>query len=101
MLKRVVVTGLGVLAPNGNNIKSFWDNIVKGRGSMSKITRFDPDLFRTHFAAQLHDYNPVGLLEHSDIKRTDLFTQYALIASDQAIKDSGFDFEKMNPFDVG
>ena len=58
------------------------------------ITRFDPSQFRTQFACQLKDFNPANFLDRADIKRTDPFTQYAIVASDEAIKDSGFDFFK-------
>jgi 3-oxoacyl-[acyl-carrier-protein] synthase II len=101
MLKRVVVTGLGALTPLGNNVKSFWDNAVKGTSGAAKITHFDPSLFRSQVACELKDFNTADHLDRTDIKRTDPFTQYALIASDEAIKDSGFDFNNMDPFDVG
>lgn len=101
MLHRVAVTGIGVLAPNGNNVSTFWNNIVNGVSVVGPVTRFDASLFRTRFANELQNYNPTEYLDRADIKRTDLFTQYALIASDAAIKDAGFDFSKMNPFDVG
>lgn len=101
MLKRVVVTGIGVLAPNGNDLKSFWENIVNGAASVSNITRFDASLYRTKFASEIKDYDPSPFLDKSILKKTDLFTQYALIASDEAITDAGFDVKKMNPFDVG
>lgn len=101
MLNRVVVTGLGVISPNGNDLKSFWDNIVHGITEVNNITRFDASLFRTHFAGEIIKYNAADYFDKSTIKKTDLFTQYAIISSDQAIKDSGFDFQKMDPFDVG
>lgn len=101
MLNRVVVTGLGVLSPNGSDIKSFWNNIVNGITEVNPITRFDASQFRTHFAGEIQHYDPVDYLDKGLIKKTDLFTQYAIIASDQAIKDSGFEFDKMDPFDVG
>jgi len=101
MLKRVVVTGIGALTPIGNDIKSFWENALAGKSGANRITRFDPTLFRTQFACELKDFNAADHLERSDIKRTDTFTQYAIVASDEAIKDSGFDFSKMDPFDVG
>lgn len=99
--RRVVVTGLGALTPQGNDVETTWNNIVNGISGAGKITRFDPEPFRTKIACELKDYNPSDYLERGDVKRTDLFTQYALIASDQAIKDAGFDFEKMSPYDVG
>jgi 3-oxoacyl-[acyl-carrier-protein] synthase II len=101
MLNRVVVTGIGALTPIGNNIKSFWENALAGKSGANRITRFDPTLFRTQFACELKDFNASDHLERADIKRTDTFTQYAIVASDEAIKDSGFDFSKMDPFDVG
>ncbi len=100
-LHRVVVTGLGVLAPSGNEIESFWKNIINGKPTASRIERFDPDLFRTKFACQLQGFNAADFLNQHDLKRSDLFTQYALVAADQAIKDSGFDMDKLSPFDVG
>ncbi|MFT3827101.1 MAG: beta-ketoacyl-ACP synthase II [Chitinophagaceae bacterium] len=101
MLHRVAVTGMGVLAPNGNDVPTFWNNIVNGVSVVAPVTRFDASLFRTRFANELQNYDAATYLDKADIKRTDLFTQYALIASDAAIKDAGFDFAKMNPFDVG
>lgn len=101
MLKRVVVTGIGVLAPTGNDINTFWNNIVNGKSGAAPITRFDASLFRSKFACELKDFDVKTVLDRNDIKRTDLFTQYALVATDQAIADSGFDLNKMSPFDVG
>ncbi len=101
MLHRVVITGIGALTPIGHDVPTFWQNIVAGQSGAATITRFDASLFRTHFACELKDFTASSYLSHGDIKRTDRFTQYALIAADQAIKDSGFDFQKMDPFDVG
>jgi 3-oxoacyl-[acyl-carrier-protein] synthase II len=101
ILNRVVVTGIGALTPIGNDIKSFWENALAGKSGANRITRFDPTLFRTQFACELKGFNVADHLERADIKRTDTFTQYAIVASDEAIKDSGFDFSKMDPFDVG
>jgi 3-oxoacyl-[acyl-carrier-protein] synthase II len=101
MLKRVVVTGLGALTPLGNKVKDFWENVVAGKSGAARITHFDPSLFRTQFACELKDFNAADFLDRADLKRTDPFTQYALVASDEAIKDSGFEFNTMDPFDVG
>ena len=101
MLKRVVVTGLGALTPIGNDVESFWENCKKGISGAAKITRFEPSLFRTQFACELKNFSVEKYLDRAEIKKTDRFTQYALIASDEAIKDSGFDLEKMDPFDIG
>lgn len=101
MLNRVVITGLGIITAGGDNVATFWNNIAEGKSNISTITRFDASPFRTRFAAEIKNFNPVQYLDKAEVKRTDLFTQYALIASDAAIKESGFDIDKMNPFDVG
>ncbi|WP_129716032.1 beta-ketoacyl-ACP synthase II [Pedobacter sp. SYP-B3415] len=101
MLKRVVVTGLGALTPLGNNVGSFWQNIVAGKSAAARITRFDASLFRTTFACELKNFNAADFLDRAELKRTDPFTQYALVAADEAIKDSGFELKNMDPFDVG
>lgn len=101
MLKRVVVTGIGALTPLGNNVNDFWAGIVAGKSGAAPITYFDASLFRSQFACELKDFNANDHLDRGDVKRTDKYTQYALIASDEAIKDSGFDFKAMDPFDVG
>ena len=101
MLHRVVITGLGAITPLGHTVPAFWQNIVAGRSGAAPITRFDAALFRTQFASEIKDFTPATYLSHGDSKRTDRFTQYALIAADQAIADSGFDLDRMDPFDVG
>ncbi|AKD53925.1 3-oxoacyl-ACP synthase [Spirosoma radiotolerans] len=101
MLHRVVITGLGAVTPLGHDVPTFWQNILAGHSGAAPITRFDASLFRTQFASELKGYSPAGYLSHADIKRTDRFTQYALLAADQAITDSGFDLTNMDPFDVG
>ncbi|QHS57438.1 beta-ketoacyl-ACP synthase II [Mucilaginibacter sp. 14171R-50] len=100
-MKRVVITGMGVLSPAGNDLKSFWANIVNGRSNAADITRFNAENFKTHFAAEIKDFNPADHLDRNEIKRSDLYTQYALIAAREAIEDSGFELDKMSPFDVG
>ncbi|MGA0559502.1 beta-ketoacyl-ACP synthase II [Larkinella sp. VNQ87] len=101
MLHRVVVTGLGAFTPLGPDIPTFWQNVVEGRSHVAPITRFDASLYRTRFAAEIAGFDPAQYLSRADIKRTDRFTQYALIAAEQAIHDAGFDLTTMDPFDVG
>jgi 3-oxoacyl-[acyl-carrier-protein] synthase II len=101
MLNRVVITGLGALTPLGNNVKTYWQNLVAGKSGAATITRFDASLFRTQFACELKDFNIKDHLDKAELKRTDTFTQYALVAADEAIQDSGFDLSKMDPFDIG
>ncbi|GAB3908071.1 beta-ketoacyl-ACP synthase II [Larkinella knui] len=101
MLNRVVVTGIGAFTPIGHDISTFWRQVVNGQSAVDRITRFDASLFRTQFASEITYFDPATYLTRNDIKRTDRFTQFALIAADQAIQDSGFDLDKMDPFDVG
>lgn len=101
MLNRVVITGLGALTPLGNNVETYWQNLIAGKSGAATITRFDASLFRTQFACELKDFNITEHLDKAELKRTDTFTQYALVAADEAIKDSGFDLSKMDPFDIG
>lgn len=101
MLNRVVVTGVGALTPLGNDAKTFWKNAAAGVSGAAKVTRFDASLFRTQFACELKNFNAADFLDRGDIKRTDAFTQYALVATDEAIKDAGIDIGTMSPFDVG
>ncbi|NGP87127.1 beta-ketoacyl-ACP synthase II [Fodinibius halophilus] len=99
--KRVVITGLGALSPLGNNVEDFWENLCNGVSGADRITNFDPSEFRTHFACELNDFDISEHLEHNTIRRSDPYSQYALVATDEAVEDSGLDFEEMDPFDTG
>ncbi len=103
-MKRVVITGLGAITPLGNTVETFWENIVAGKSGAGPITKFDASKFKTNFGCEVKDFNPEAYLEKKEIKKYDLFTQYAIAASDQAIKDSGLDFNQMTQeerFEVG
>lgn len=101
-MKRVVITGMGVVSSLGTDVSTFWDNIKNGKSGAKLISRFNAEKFKTQFAAQLpDDFNASQFLDKSEIKRNDLYTQYALIAAKQAIEDSGFDISTMSPYDVG
>ena len=100
-MKRVVVTGMGALTPLGHSVDAYWSALLKGESGADRIQAFDPSQFRTHFACELKDYDPKKYLSHSIIKRTDPFSQYALISTEEAVKDSGLEFDKMDPFDSG
>ncbi len=99
--RRVVVTGMGAITPLGNDVQTFWDNAVKGVSGAGPITHFNAEKFKTHFACEVKDFDPKRYLERNEIKRTDLYSQYGLYAAAQAIEDSGFELDKMDPFDVG
>ncbi|QDW25396.1 beta-ketoacyl-ACP synthase II [Pedobacter sp. KBS0701] len=95
-MKRVVVTGLGAITPLGNTVEQFWQQILAGKSGIGPITKFDSSKFKTQFAGEVKDFNPETYLEKKEIKKYDLFTQYAIGSSDQAIKDAGLDFSAMN-----
>lgn len=101
MTNRVVVTGIGALTPLGNNVKDFWSGVKSGKSGAAPITKFDASLFRTKFACELKNFDPTLFLDRAEVKRMDPFTQYAIVASDEAIADSGFNVNEMDPFDVG
>lgn len=94
-MKRVVVTGLGAITPLGNTVGEFWKNIVAGKSGAGAITKFDTSKFKTNFAAEVKDFDIEAYIDKKEVKKYDLYTQYAIAASDQAIKDSGLDFENM------
>lgn len=98
---RVVITGLGALTPLGNSTKEYWTNAVAGKSGAVPISKFNAEKFKTQFACEVQDYDPKKYLDRNEIKRSDLFTQYALYASAEAMEDSGLDLEKTSPFDVG
>ncbi|WP_343532227.1 beta-ketoacyl-ACP synthase II [Pedobacter sp.] len=100
-MKRVVVTGLGTINPLGDNVADFWKNVVAGKSGCERVTRFDASRFRSQVACEVKDFDPAAHLDRSEIKRTDLFTQYALYAADQAMKDCGIDLSTIDPFDFG
>jgi 3-oxoacyl-[acyl-carrier-protein] synthase II len=100
-MKRVVITGMGALTPVGLGLKSFWENLKIGKNGAGRITRFNPEKFRTQIACELKDFNAADWLDRAEIKRTDPFTQYALIAAEEAIKDAQIDFSTVDPYDVG
>ncbi len=100
-MKRVVITGLGAITPIGNNVSEFWKNAVNGKSGAKQITKFDTSKFKTKFACEIQDFDPTLYLEHGEIRKSDLFTQYALHAASEAIHDSGLEIAKMSPFDIG
>jgi 3-oxoacyl-[acyl-carrier-protein] synthase II len=100
-LKRVVVTGLGALTPIGNNIEEYWNALVNGVSGAAPITYFDAAKFKTRFACELKNFNVTDFINRKDARKMDRFTQYAMVASDEAIVDSNLDLEKINKFRVG
>jgi len=100
-MRKVVVTGIGAITPLGNEPTTFWSQLVAGKSGAGPITKFDATAFRTRFACEVKNFDPSSILDRNELKRTDLFAQYALVAADQAVKDAGLDFSSMDPFDTG
>ncbi|MEO2070105.1 MAG: beta-ketoacyl-ACP synthase II [Zunongwangia sp.] len=100
-LKRVVITGLGALTPIGNNISEYWDGLVNGKSGSGPITHFDPEKFKTKFACELKNFNPLDYFDRKEARKLDKFTQYAMVASDEAIADSGIDLDAVDKYRVG
>ncbi len=87
--RRVVITGVGLVTPVGNDVKTSWDNILKGKSGAAKIETFDVSEFSTQFSASVKDFDPELYVKKKDLKKMDLFIQYGLGASIQALDDSG------------
>jgi 3-oxoacyl-[acyl-carrier-protein] synthase II len=100
-LNRVVVTGLGAVTPLGNNIKDFWENTVNGMSGANLITHFNTEKFKTKFACEVKNFNPEDYFEKKEARRLDLFTVYAMVATDEAIKDSELNLDKIDHDRVG
>ncbi|MDQ3021886.1 MAG: beta-ketoacyl-ACP synthase II [Bacteroidota bacterium] len=94
--RRVVVTGLGVVSPVGLNIDDFWKNLIEGQSGVDNITYFDTANFDTKFAAELKGFDPLNFMDRKLSQRVDPFTQYALAASQEAMKDSGLELDKID-----
>jgi 3-oxoacyl-[acyl-carrier-protein] synthase II len=95
-MKRVVITGLGCITPLGNTVNEFWQRILAGESGAGLITKFDASKFKTRFGCEVKNFNAEEYIDKKELKKYDLFTQYAVGASDQAIRDSGIDFAAMD-----
>jgi 3-oxoacyl-[acyl-carrier-protein] synthase II len=96
VLRRVVVTGLGALTPIGNNIEEYWNNLINGVSGAAPITYFDASKFRTQFACELKNFNVEEFIDRKEARKMDRYAQYAVVSTDEAIKDANFDFEKLD-----
>ena len=99
--RRVVVTGLGALTPIGNNISSFWEGLISGRSGAAPITYFDVSKFKTQFACELKNFDPLDHFDRKEARKYDRFAQYALVSTKEAIEDSKLDLEKIDKDRVG
>ncbi len=101
MRRRVVVTGLGVLAPNGNTPAEYWDALISGRSGIAAIARFDVAGFSVHIAGEVKGFDPSAVLEPKQVRRTDRFVHYAVHAAHQAFTDAGLDMDSVDADRVG
>jgi 3-oxoacyl-[acyl-carrier-protein] synthase II len=99
--KRVVVTGVGAFTPVGKNTSEFWDGLVAGKSGVRPITHFDTSDLPTKFAGQIENYNPEDYFDRKEARRLDPVTQYAVITSDETVKDSGIDLDTIDKDRVG
>lgn len=100
-LKRVVVTGLGAITPIGNTVSEYWDSLCKGVSGAAMITRFDASKFKSRIACEVKNFDPLQYFDRKEARKFDLYEQFALIASDEAIKDSGIDKDNTDFVEVG
>ncbi len=100
-LKRVVVTGLGALTPIGNNVNDYWDNLVKGMSGADHITRFDASKFKTRFACEVKNFDSKDYFDRKEARKIDLYSQFALVSVDEAIKDAQIDLESVDKDRIG
>lgn len=95
-LKRVVVTGLGALTPIGNTVQEYWEGLANGVSGAAPITKFDASLFKTQFACELKNLDVNQWMDRKEARKMDLYAQYAMIAADEAMRDSGLEPERMD-----
>ena len=100
-LKRVVVTGLGALTPVGNTVAETWENLINGVSGAGPITHFDASKFKTQFACEVKGFNPNEHFDRKEVRKMDLYTQYAIVAAKEAIEDSAMDLDKEDKTRIG
>ena len=100
-LKRVVVSGIGALTPLGNSLNEYWEGLLNGVSGADFITQFDASKFKTRFACELKNFDPLNYLDRKEARKIDRFSQTALIASDQAVEDAGLKGDNINADRIG
>ena len=99
--RRVVVTGLGALTPIGKTLPDFWEGLLSGTSGAAPITNFDASKFKTQFACEVKDFNPQDHFDRKEVRKMDRFTQFAMVATDEAIEDSGLNVDQIDKDRVG
>lgn len=100
-MNRVVVTGLGAVTPLGNNVPDFWQALLAGQSGAAPITKFDASKFKTQFACEVKNFDPLAVIEKAELRKYDLFSQYALVAVHEAVQQAKIDFETLNRNRIG
>ena len=101
MENRIVITGMGAVTPVGNNVEEVWNSLIQGRSGISKITKFDVTDYPVTIAGEVKNFNPEEYIDKKSVRKMDLFTQYGVAASVQAVRDSGLNFDNENRERVG
>ncbi len=101
MLSRVVVTGLGLLTPVGNDVASTWEALCQGKSGVAPITGYDTSRFRVHFGAEITNFDPSNFMERKEVRRTDPYQHFAIATVKQALAQSGLQITEENADDVG
>src|SRR5512147_1331287 len=97
MKVRTVVTGLGAVSPLGNNVDDIWNALLAGKSGIARVTRFNVDDYPTQIAGELKGFDPTGVIEKKELRRMDLAQQYAIVASEMAMKGAGLDPASLDP----
>lgn len=100
-MKRVVITGIGAITPIGNNVKEFWKSLIEGVSGAKPITKFDSSLFKTKFACEVTNFDPLQTMEKAEIRKYDVFTQYALASVYEAVAHASINFDDLNKDRIG
>ncbi len=100
-LRRVVVTGLGALTPIGNTVQEYWDGLINGVSGAAPITYFDTTHFKTKFACELKNFKAEDFIDRKEARKMDRYAQYAIVSSDEAVRDADFNLEKLDKDRVG
>ena len=99
--RRVVITGLGALTPIGNTLHEYWEGLLSGASGAGPITLFDASKFKTQFACELKNFEPLNFMDRKEVRKYDRFAQYALVTTEEAINDSGLEIEKEDKDRIG
>jgi 3-oxoacyl-[acyl-carrier-protein] synthase II len=100
-LKRIVVTGLGALTPIGNNVPELWENLLNGVSGAAAITHFDASNYKSRFACEVKNFDVTQFMDRKEARKLDRYAQFGMVASNEAVRDAGFDFDKLNPERAG